>query len=216
MSKQDEIIVAHRAEHINKLHDAVFRIGVNGLYFVANQIAWDVMLYVLGLLSINVNRQEAETNSELRHLIPYVVLISDDRVLSYKRTTKAGEARLHDFYSIGFGGHINTEDVQANTGTDINLDATIKNTIKRELKEELGFNAKTYNLRLKGILKLDDSPVNSVHYGLVYFIYLNNIEETQINCTDIGLDNLEWKEVDELLELNLEPWSKAIVTTRFA
>src|SRR5687768_834109 len=55
-------------------------------------------------------RAAAETNAELKQIIPYVILTHDDRVLHYVRGKKAGEQRLVAKGSIGIGGHMNDGD----------------------------------------------------------------------------------------------------------
>jgi predicted NUDIX family phosphoesterase len=54
-----------------------------------------------------MNRDEAEESAFHKQLIPYVILMSEDKIFLYRRGEKGSEARLHDQYSIGIGGHIN-------------------------------------------------------------------------------------------------------------
>src|SRR3989475_9890731 len=56
------------------------------------------------------NRSEAEQDKRYKQLIPYVLLIFNDRILRYRRGRGGGEARLHGLYSVGIGGHISDED----------------------------------------------------------------------------------------------------------
>jgi predicted NUDIX family phosphoesterase len=72
-----------------------------------------------------------------------------------KQTRAGADARLHDLYSIGVGGHVNPEDGDALGG------------LRREWAEELdaGF---TPEFRPLGLLNDDDTAVGAVHLGLVF------------------------------------------------
>src|SRR4051794_38952355 len=55
-------------------------------------------------------RDEAEQDPSWKQVIPYVVLRDGERLFLMRRTRAGGDARLHDRYSIGVGGHINPQD----------------------------------------------------------------------------------------------------------
>ena len=57
-----------------------------------------------------VPRQAAEIDPSLKQIIPYLVLRDGDCIFLMKRTRAGGDARLHDLYSIGVGGHLNPGD----------------------------------------------------------------------------------------------------------
>ena len=57
-----------------------------------------------------VPRPRAETDRSLKQIIPYLVLRDGDRIFLMKRTSAGGDARLHDLYSVGVGGHLNPGD----------------------------------------------------------------------------------------------------------
>ena len=59
---------------------------------------------------IYLNRTEAEQNKRYKQLIPYVLLICNDRILRYRRGKGGQETRLHGLYSVGIGGHISDTD----------------------------------------------------------------------------------------------------------
>ena len=50
-------------------------------------------------------RPAAETDRSIKQIIPYLVLRDGDRIFLMKRTRAGGDARLHDQYTIGVGGH---------------------------------------------------------------------------------------------------------------
>src|SRR4051794_41901099 len=51
-----------------------------------------------------------EQDPTWKQVIPYPVLRDGDRWFLMRRTRSGGDARLHDRYSIGVGGHVNPED----------------------------------------------------------------------------------------------------------
>src|ERR1700735_2327356 len=57
-----------------------------------------------------LERNIAETDYQFKQVIPYVVVRHEDRCLLIWRTNKQTEARLHNLYSLGVGGHINNTD----------------------------------------------------------------------------------------------------------
>jgi predicted NUDIX family phosphoesterase len=76
------------------------------------------------------------------------------------RRTKAGaDARLHDRYSIGVGGHVNP--------SDGGLDGDLGSALRREWHEELVVDF-VPDFRFVGLLNDDTTPVGEVHLGLVY------------------------------------------------
>lgn len=57
-----------------------------------------------------LNRCDADQNRRYKQIIPYVLIICNDRILRYRRGRGGGETRLHGLYSVGIGGHISEED----------------------------------------------------------------------------------------------------------
>src|SRR6516165_750508 len=57
-----------------------------------------------------LNRTEAEQDKRYKQLIPYVLIISKNKILRYRRGRGGQETRLHGLYSVGVGGHISEED----------------------------------------------------------------------------------------------------------
>lgn len=103
----------------------------------------------------HVPRSVAEADRTLKQIIPYLVLRDGDRVFLMKRTRAGGDARLHDRYSIGIGGHLNPGD------------GSIPDGLEREWREELdaGF---VPPFEFVGLLNDDTVDVGMHHLGLVY------------------------------------------------
>ena len=114
---------------------------------------------VLGSHGVFKPRSLMEVDPTWKQVIPYSVLRDGSSWFLMKRTKAGGDARLHDRYSIGVGGHVNPEDG--------GLDGDLTTALAREWHEELdvGF---VPEFRLVGLLNDDTTPVGAVHLGLVY------------------------------------------------
>ncbi|OGO52072.1 MAG: hypothetical protein A2V84_06400 [Chloroflexi bacterium RBG_16_70_13] len=102
-----------------------------------------------------IPRSVAELDRSSKQVVPYLVLRDGARLFLMRRTRAGGDARLHDRYSIGVGGHLNPGDVDLPTG------------LRREWHEEIEARF-TPDFRLIGLLNDDTTEVGSVHLGAVY------------------------------------------------
>lgn len=100
-------------------------------------------------------RAEAEVDRSLKQVIPYLVLRDGPRYFLMRRTRAGGDARLHDRFSIGVGGHLNPGDGDLAGG------------LRREWREELRADFDP-EFELIGLLNDDSTDVGSVHLGAVY------------------------------------------------
>lgn len=100
-------------------------------------------------------RPEMEQDRSWKQVIPYLVLRDGDRYFLMRRTKAGGDARLHDRYSIGVGGHLNPGDGDLAGG------------LRREWREEIEADFEPA-FRLIGLLNDDTTDVGSVHVGAVY------------------------------------------------
>lgn len=100
-------------------------------------------------------RPAMEVDPSFKQVIPYLVLRDGERFFLMRRTRAGVDARLHDRYSIGVGGHLNPGD------------GGVLGGLRREWHEELvaGFEPA---FRLVGLLNDDTTEVGSVHLGAVY------------------------------------------------
>ncbi|MDQ3128786.1 MAG: phosphoesterase [Chloroflexota bacterium] len=104
-------------------------------------------------------RSAMEVDPSWKQVIPYPVLRDGDAWFLMKRTNAGGDARLHDRYSIGVGGHVNPGDG--------GLDGDLGGALAREWHEELRVDF-VPEFRFVGLLNDDSTPVGAVHLGLVY------------------------------------------------
>jgi predicted NUDIX family phosphoesterase len=100
-------------------------------------------------------RGEVEDDPSWKQVIPYVVLRDGARMFLMRRTRAGGDARLHERYSIGVGGHVNP------------ADGDLRGGLLREWQEEIDADFLP-EFRLLGLLNDDTDPVGAVHLGVVY------------------------------------------------
>jgi predicted NUDIX family phosphoesterase len=100
-------------------------------------------------------RQAMEVDPAFKQIIPYLILRDGERYFLMRRTRGGGDARLHDSWSIGVGGHLNPGD------------ADLLGGLRREWAEELIADFEP-DFRLIGLLNDDTTDVGRVHLGAVY------------------------------------------------
>ena len=102
-----------------------------------------------------MRRDDAEQDPTHKQVIPYLVLRDGERWFLMRRTKAGGDARLHDLWSIGVGGHLNPGDGDVAGG------------LRREWAEELVADFVPEFVPI-GLLNDDTTPVGAVHVGVVY------------------------------------------------
>ena len=113
------------------------------------------------------NRSEAELDKRYKQLIPYVLVICNDRILRYRRGKGGQETRLHGLFSVGVGGHISEED----NGLFSNA-VGYNESMRRELMEEVAVGeAKDAAV---AVINDDSTEVGYVHFGVVHVMYVDN------------------------------------------
>ena len=108
----------------------------------------------------SMERDLAETDNSFKQIIPYLFIEFEDKILTYERTKKQSESRLHNKLSIGIGGHINPID-------DFMDSDIIIECLKREINEEIDIELINDPIFI-GIINDDLSEVGKVHLGLVF------------------------------------------------
>ena len=105
-----------------------------------------------------LDRPDAEADSSMKQLIPYVVVRDGTDVFLMRRTNAGGDARLHGKASIGVGGHLNPVD---------DGDDPLMTGLDREWAEELDADFEP-TFELRGFLNDDTNDVGAVHLGVVF------------------------------------------------
>ena len=142
-------------------------------------------------------RNDVENNPAYKQIIPYVVFLTrDKKIFLYRRLKNSDEARLHEKYSIGIGGHINPVDSSSNA---------LLAGMKRELEEEVACDIEEQ--KLCGFINLDHTSVDSVHFGAVFIVKGNSIEVKERDKIEGKLMDIEkaGRYYDKM-----EDWSKVV------
>ena len=112
-----------------------------------------------------LNRSDAEQDKRYKQLIPYVLVICNDRILRYQRGRGGQETRLHGLYSVGIGGHISEEDHGLfSTGFGYH------EGMRRELMEEVAIDE--VKEAAVAVINDDSTEVGQVHFGVVHVVHV--------------------------------------------
>jgi predicted NUDIX family phosphoesterase len=120
-----------------------------------------------------MRRREAEADLSVIQLVSVFLVRFGDRWLTYKRTKRLPESRLHGYYSVSFGGHLNPDDVLHlfNIFDADQAHAWLVRELHEELRLEKGDLA---DIRYRGLLYDDSRDVSKQHLGLVYDVVLRS------------------------------------------
>jgi len=108
-----------------------------------------------------MRRGDAEENAAFKQPICYVAIVNPAmrKVFAYPRTPQGGDPRIHGKWSWGMGGHVEPCD----TGNPLHA------SMLRELQEEITFTPAS-TPRPLGYINYEDSPISSVHFGMLYVV----------------------------------------------
>lgn len=116
---------------------------------------------------VYLNRSEAEQDRRYKQLIPYVLVLCNDKILRYRRGRGGQETRLHGLYSVGIGGHI-AEDDHGLFSSGIGY----HDGMRRELKEEVDI--EVLNESAVAVINDDSTEVGYVHFGVVHLVQVTD------------------------------------------
>lgn len=150
--------------------------------------------------AIPMKRYLAENDPSFKQVISYAILQRWETKETFVTRRLAGDSRLKGQCSIGIGGHME--------GNETLFEAAF-----RELREEVGLAPEdAVTARRIGYILDNSSPVNSVHLGIVWHMYI-------APNVDISVKETEklagwWASEDEMLALykggQLESWSNFV------
>ncbi len=150
-----------------------------------------------------VDRTQAETDLSCKQIIPYLMIHDSQgkKMAAYLR--KGSEARLHDLWSMGIGGHINSQDAGA---LQDDFYGILMAGMQRELEEELiSFPSKdTDSLRFCGVISENVTEVGRVHLGALFSLCTNEPEQY---VPGEELVNFQWVDFSAVSSMTLESWS---------
>lgn len=159
--------------------------------------------------SVTMRRSDAEKTDQFVQLIPSFIVFKSDQVLSYKRTKKSPESRLHETHSIIFGGHLQEED---NPSLFQENPEVMTDFIFRELYEELTFSDPIRDHLFCGILYLQQTKFERQHAGIVFAIEIS--DETNVSSGEPGyhsnLEFINWDAIEDSYVMR-DTWSNQCV-----
>ncbi len=146
-----------------------------------------------------LNRSAAENDKRYKQLIPYVLLICNDKILRYRRGKGGGEARLHGFYSVGIGGHISEED------HELFSNDPYREGMRRELMEEVAVGGARETA--VAVINDDSTEVGCVHFGVVH---VKQVPDESVAGRRSGIVGPEFVPVAEAVKdlSDYESWSR--------
>lgn len=115
-----------------------------------------------------LNRTEAEQDKRYKQLIPYALIICNDKILRYRRGRGGQETRLHGLYSVGVGGHISEEDHGLFSSSRFGYNEAMR----RELMEEVAIDVTKESV--VAVINDDSTEVGYVHLGVVHIVNVTN------------------------------------------
>lgn len=146
-----------------------------------------------------LNRSDAEQDKRYKQLIPYVLVICNDKILRYRRGRGGQETRLHGLYSVGIGGHISEEDHGL-----FSKCVGYHEGMRRELMEEVAI--EEVKDAAVAVINDDSTEVGSVHFGVVHVM---NVANEAIVGRRSGIVNPEFVPITEAVKdvSGYESWS---------
>ena len=183
---------------------AVERVLVVPRAIVMPGVAWhgfrrdgvDDVLAVVATHGVFRPRSEIEEDPAHKQVIPYLVLRDGDAWFLMRRTKGGGDARLHDRWSIGVGGHLNPGDGDVLGG------------LKREWAEELSA-AFVPDFSAVGLINDDTTAVGAVHLGVVF---LADAAGRAVGIRETDKLAGSFASADEVLAVHqkMETWSQLV------
>lgn len=159
--------------------------------------------------AVDIPRREAEETEEFVQLIPTFVVIRNDEVLTYRRTKRLPEARLHYARCVNFGGHMQSDDTPLLFWND---DEVVHHFLYRELFEELDFDVHESSISPLGIIYLQGNAFERQHAGLTFEVKLNRCAE--VRSLEPGMHtDLIFSSIGKLVEeiSELDSWSRTLI-----
>lgn len=156
-------------------------------------------------------RAEMELDPTHKQLIPYLIFRYTDKdgqvsLFRYVRGKGMGEGRLHEKHSVGVGGHISLEDVQAKGGNESTQGWNAYHLgMQREMDEEVRVET-PFTDSCVGLINDDLTEVGKVHLGVVHIM---DVEKPEVYAKETDLLRSGFVPVEELMtDLDLfESWS---------
>ena len=158
-----------------------------------------------------MRRRDAEEDTSVIQLVSLFLVSYENLYLTYKRSRRLPESRLHGYYSLAFGGHLNPSDVANFSPLFDPFDPRHTCTfMERELHEELRLKVAP-QLYYKGLVYDDSRDVSKQHLGILFGVTLNSPD------FEIGergfLTDPKFETAEQILDRweQFENWSQVIL-----
>ncbi|MEO5884755.1 MAG: NUDIX domain-containing protein [Candidatus Limnocylindrales bacterium] len=142
------------------------------------------------------SRAAMELDPSNKQLIPYLVLRDGPRYFLMQRTRAGGDARLHDRWSIGVGGHLNPGDADLFGG------------LRREWREEVVADFEP-DFAPVALLNDDTTEVGAVHLGVVFLADAGG-RAVSVRETDKLVGRFADAAEVQAVARDLESWSRLV------
>ncbi len=131
---------------------------------------YNIPFHLLFKKAIPMRRLDAEETLEFVQLISAFAVVRNGEILSFRRTKKLPEQRLHGAISLNFGGHIEFDDAPTLFRDDENVIITM---LHRELYEELRFRPNKFIMEYLGTVYLTGNNFEIQHAGIVFLVRID-------------------------------------------
>ena len=153
-------------------------------------------------------RGDLENDPSHKQPIGYMMVVNSEtkKVYAYQRSVKDkeyGEKRLQGKWSWGVGGHIEPHDIGNGN--------SIRESMLRELNEEIKIIGKIKNINVLGYINDDLDSVGKVHFGILYLVEVDgsaspkdkemaqgkmfSINELEKICSSENFDVENWSKI---------------------
>ncbi|OUQ77510.1 hypothetical protein [Flavonifractor sp. An100] len=169
-------------------------------------------------------REEVEANSDFIQPIAIAAIISEDggRILCVKKTRKSTDASSPEFGQtlLYVGGHMRREDSTAKCRSFLDV---LRNTLERELYEELGISFALNQKRDPFVIYTPNSNKSRKHLAIGWVIKLNEGSKLRLDSYELVQKKgrsksgtfIPFQNITDP-DISLESWSKTILLNIFA
>lgn len=173
---------------------------------------------------IVANRGILEEDTRFRQIIPYIAFKNKNgEFLTYVRTKSSGESGLHSKTSVGFGGHMDAEDIIYDDNNVVDVLESIKQGVTRETLEELGddvyemIKENIENLEIQNLIIDDKTKVEQVHMAVMIVVEVE--ESFDVESEDPSIDMKGFLSLPQIKSLHeagahVEPWSEIVINNQ--
>lgn len=169
--------------------------------------------YFNGILNVEnpifISRAKVEGNASYKQVVSYVLITYKKKLLRFTRHEYKRNRNLEFIdgkYSLGFGGHVQYDDLNLFTIND--NDSGYTASLFRELEEETGIEKQDIkNIRTIGVLNDDSTPKGKCHFAFLHLVELTNPTFEDTEKWVIKPELVSFEQITEEFE-NYEYWSK--------